>query len=73
MRAMILSIWTPLTNVPAARWSSSAFSAAPVQIVDLHPLPQQVDSLLQHRADARIASGFDKFLGEAVLFVSQRD
>ena len=49
------------------------FQRRSVQIFVLHALPQQVDSLLQHRAEARIAPGFDQFLGETVLFVGQRD
>ena len=49
------------------------FQRRPVQIVVLHALPQQVDALLQYRTDTRIAPGFNQFLGETVLFVSQRD
>ena len=38
----------------------------------LHPLAQQVNPMLQHSADARIAPGFDQFPGETVLFVGRR-
>lgn len=44
-----------------------------MQILVLHSLPQQIDPLLQHRADARIAPDFDQFLGETVLFVGKLD
>jgi hypothetical protein len=50
-----------------------SFQRCPLQIVVLHALPQQVDPLLQHPDDTRIAPGFEQFLGETVLFVGQRD
>ncbi len=58
---------------PDAALVQKGFLCCPFLIVIVHALTQQVESLLQHRADARITSGFDQFLGEALLFVGQRD
>ena len=69
---MDLSIRAPLTNAPAAL-VQKRLQRRPLQIVVLHALSQHVDPLLQHRADARIAPGFDQVFGESVLFVGQRD
>ncbi len=44
-----------------------------LQLLGVHALTQQVDPLLQHRAQARVAPGFDQRPGEGVLFVGERD
>ena len=59
-------------------WASPGIDSASakrggLQLLGVHALTQQVDPLLQHRAQARVAPGFDQRPGEGVLLVGERD
>ena len=43
------------------------------ELLDVHSLTQQIDALLQDRAQARVAPGLDQRPGEGVLLIGERD